>query len=55
MHSFGAVFVEVRVDPDLGTIRVSKVVGAYGVGRVMNPKTARSQLIGGITLGSAWR
>jgi xanthine dehydrogenase YagR molybdenum-binding subunit len=51
MHSFGAVFVEVRVDPDLGTIRVSRVVGAYGVGRVMNPKTARSQLIGGITFG----
>jgi xanthine dehydrogenase YagR molybdenum-binding subunit len=51
MHSFGAVFVEVRVDPDLGTIRVSKVVGAYGVGRVLNPKTARSQLIGGITYG----
>jgi len=51
MHSFGAVFVEVRVDPDFGTIRVSKVVGAYGVGRVLNPKTARSQLIGGITYG----
>lgn len=51
MHSFGAVFAEVRVDPDLGAIRVSKMLGAYGVGRVMNPKTARSQLIGGITFG----
>ena len=51
MHAFGAVFVEVRVDPDLGAIRVSKVVGAYGAGRVLNPKTARSQLIGGITFG----
>ncbi|HKW46721.1 MAG TPA: xanthine dehydrogenase family protein molybdopterin-binding subunit [Gemmatimonadaceae bacterium] len=51
MHSFGAVFVEVRVDPDLGTIRIAKVVGAYGAGRVLNPKTARSQMIGGITFG----
>jgi xanthine dehydrogenase YagR molybdenum-binding subunit len=51
MHSFGAVFAEVRVDPDLGTIRVANVVGVYGVGRVLNPKTARSQMIGGITFG----
>jgi xanthine dehydrogenase YagR molybdenum-binding subunit len=51
MHAFGALFVEVRVDPELGTIRVSRVVGAYGAGRVLNPKTARSQLIGGITYG----
>lgn len=51
MHAFGALFVEVRVDPQLGTIRVSRVVGAYGAGRVLNPKTARSQLIGGITFG----
>src|SRR5262249_8126799 len=32
MHSFGAVFVEVRVDPDLGEVRVARVVGAYGIG-----------------------
>ncbi len=50
-HSFGAVFVEVRVDPDLMTTRVSKVVGVYDIGRVLNPKTARSQLIGGIIWG----
>ena len=36
MHSFGAVFVEVHVDPDLGTIRVPRVVGVYGIGRLMN-------------------
>jgi xanthine dehydrogenase YagR molybdenum-binding subunit len=51
MHAFGAVFVEVRVDPDLGTVRLARAVGAYGAGRVLNPKTARSQLIGGITYG----
>jgi xanthine dehydrogenase YagR molybdenum-binding subunit len=51
MHAFGAVFVEVHVDPDLGTIRVPRIVGAYGVGRVMNRKTAHSQLMGGIVWG----
>lgn len=51
MHSFGAVFAEVRVDKDLGEIRVPRVVGAYGVGRVLNAKTARSQMIGGIIYG----
>ena len=51
MHSFGAQFAEVRVDPDLGEIRVSRFVGVFDGGRVMNAKTARSQLIGGITFG----
>jgi xanthine dehydrogenase YagR molybdenum-binding subunit len=53
MHAFGAVFVEVKVDADLGEIRVSRVVGAYDVGRVLNEKTARSQMIGGIVYGLA--
>ncbi|HZI40518.1 MAG TPA: xanthine dehydrogenase family protein molybdopterin-binding subunit, partial [Gemmatimonadaceae bacterium] len=51
MHAFGAVFAEVRVDPELGSVKVARMLGAYGVGRVLNPKTARSQLIGGITFG----
>jgi xanthine dehydrogenase YagR molybdenum-binding subunit len=51
MHSFGAQFVEVRVDPDLGEVRVKRFVGAFGTGRVLNLKTARSQMIGGITMG----
>jgi xanthine dehydrogenase YagR molybdenum-binding subunit len=51
MHSFGAVFVEVHVDPDLGTIRVPRVVGVYGVGKVINKKTGHSQLMGGIVWG----
>ncbi|WP_144113321.1 xanthine dehydrogenase family protein molybdopterin-binding subunit [Paraburkholderia sp. BCC1886] len=50
-HSFGAVFVEVHVDADLGTIRVPRVVGVYDVGRVLNQKTANSQLMGGIVWG----
>jgi xanthine dehydrogenase YagR molybdenum-binding subunit len=51
MHAFGAQFVEVRFDPDLGTLRVARMVGAFDAGRVMNAKTARSQLIGGIVYG----
>jgi xanthine dehydrogenase YagR molybdenum-binding subunit len=51
MHAFGAVFVEVRVDEALGQIRVARVVGVYGVGRLINQKTGFSQLMGGIVGG----
>ena len=51
VFSFSAVFAEVRVDPDLGLVRLSRVVGAYDAGRIINPKTARSQAIGGIIWG----
>ncbi|MEJ0020455.1 MAG: xanthine dehydrogenase family protein molybdopterin-binding subunit [Acetobacteraceae bacterium] len=51
MHSFGAVFVEVSVDPDLALVRVRRVVGAYGCGRVINPLLARSQCTGGMVGG----
>ena len=51
MHSFGAVFVEVAVDPDVGTIRVRRAVGAYGIGRVVNPRLAASQCTGGMIGG----
>jgi xanthine dehydrogenase YagR molybdenum-binding subunit len=50
-HSHSAVFVEVKVDEDLGTIEVSRVVSAVAGGRVLNPKTARSQIMGGIVWG----
>lgn len=50
-HSFGAVFTEVHVDEDLGTIRVARVVGVYDVGNLLNAKTAHSQLMGGIVWG----
>jgi xanthine dehydrogenase YagR molybdenum-binding subunit len=49
--AFGAVFAEVRVDPAIGAIRVSRLVGAYDVGRVINPMIARSQCIGGMVGG----
>jgi xanthine dehydrogenase YagR molybdenum-binding subunit len=51
MHAFGAVFVEVRVDELLGEIRVPRVVGVYGVGKLINRKTGHSQLMGGIVWG----
>ena len=51
MHAFGAVFVEAHVDRELGIVRVPRVVGAYAVGRVINAKTAHSQLMGGIVWG----
>jgi xanthine dehydrogenase YagR molybdenum-binding subunit len=51
MHSFGAVFSEVLVDPELATVRVSRVVTAHGVGRILNAKTARSQIQGGVVWG----
>jgi xanthine dehydrogenase YagR molybdenum-binding subunit len=51
MHSFGAHFVELSVDPDLGEIRIRRHVGAFAAGRILNAKTARSQMIGGIVFG----
>jgi xanthine dehydrogenase YagR molybdenum-binding subunit len=50
-RSFGAQLIEVRVDPDLGTVRVSRVVSAFASGRILNAKTARSQYLGGIVWG----
>jgi xanthine dehydrogenase YagR molybdenum-binding subunit len=47
-HSFGADFVEVRVDEELGRIRVARVVAAFAAGTILNPKTARSQYVGGL-------
>jgi xanthine dehydrogenase YagR molybdenum-binding subunit len=51
MHSFNAVFAEVKVDEELGTIHVTRVVNALGIGRVLNPKTARSQVLGSVVWG----
>lgn len=50
-HSFGAQFAQVWVDEDLGTIRVKRFVSVHDVGRVLNEKTARSQIIGGVVYG----
>lgn len=51
MHGYGAQFAEVHVDVDSGEIRVPRLVGVFGIGRMVNPKTGRSQLIGGMTMG----
>jgi xanthine dehydrogenase YagR molybdenum-binding subunit len=51
MHGYGAVFVEVAVDPDLGLVRMRRCVAGYSAGRIINPKTARSQMTGGIIWG----
>jgi len=51
MHAFGAVFAEVTVDPDFGTVRVPRIVAAYGAGRIINPKLARSQALGAMVMG----
>jgi xanthine dehydrogenase YagR molybdenum-binding subunit len=50
-HSFGAVFAEVSVDPDLGIVRARRIVAAFGAGRILNARTARSQYYGGIIQG----
>ena len=50
-HSFGAQFVEVRVDADTGEVRVPRAVGVFSAGRIVNPRTARSQLRGGMVWG----
>ena len=51
MHAFGAVFVEVAVDPDLGIVRVRRALGVYGAGRIVNPRLAASQCTGGMVGG----
>ncbi|RYG70509.1 xanthine dehydrogenase family protein molybdopterin-binding subunit, partial [bacterium] len=50
-YSFGAQFTKVRVDMELGQIRLEKMLGVYGAGRILNAKTARSQMLGGMIWG----
>jgi xanthine dehydrogenase YagR molybdenum-binding subunit len=51
MHAFAAYFVEARVNEDTGEVRVPRMTGVFAVGNVINLKTARSQLISGMTMG----
>lgn len=51
MRAFGAEFAEVRVNIDTGEVRVPRLMGVFGAGRIVNPKTARSQMLGGMTWG----
>jgi xanthine dehydrogenase YagR molybdenum-binding subunit len=50
-HAFGAQFAEVRVDADTGEVRVPRLLGVFAAGRIVDPDLARSQLIGGMTMG----
>lgn len=54
-YTHSAIFCEVRVDDELGVVRVTRIVNAVAAGKIINPKTARSQIIGGVVmaLGSA--
>jgi len=51
MHAHGAVFAEVKVDPDLGQIRVTRMIGAFAAGRIINPRMVQSQIFGGMIWG----
>ncbi|HEX5495940.1 MAG TPA: xanthine dehydrogenase family protein molybdopterin-binding subunit [Mycobacteriales bacterium] len=51
MHSFGAQFAEARVDVDTGEVRVPRLLGVFSAGRIINPNTGRSQLLGAMTMG----
>ncbi|GAA5116103.1 xanthine dehydrogenase family protein molybdopterin-binding subunit [Pseudonocardia adelaidensis] len=51
MFAFGAQFVEARVHADTGEVRVPRLVGVFDAGRIVNPRTARSQFLGGMTMG----
>lgn len=50
-YTHSAIFAEVKVDEELGQIRVTRVVNAVAAGRILNPKTARSQVLGGVIFG----
>ena len=51
MHTWGAIFVEMEVDEALGLARMRRCVAGYSAGRILNPQTARSQMLGGIIWG----
>ena len=50
-NTHSAVFAEVKVDEELGVVRVTRIVSAVAAGRIINPKTARSQILGGVVWG----
>jgi xanthine dehydrogenase YagR molybdenum-binding subunit len=51
MHAHGAVFAEVKVDPELGQTRVTRMIGAFAAGRIINPRLVKSQYYGGMIWG----
>jgi xanthine dehydrogenase YagR molybdenum-binding subunit len=51
MHAFGAQFAEARVNMDTGEVRVPRLLGVFTAGHILNPRTARSQFVGAMTMG----
>lgn len=51
MHAFGAQFAEARIHMDTGEVRIPRLLGVFAAGHIINPKTARSQFLGGMTMG----
>lgn len=54
MYSHGAVYAEVKIDPDLGQIRATRLVGTFAAGRIINPRMVRSQYLGGMIWGASF-
>ncbi|MET9617719.1 xanthine dehydrogenase family protein molybdopterin-binding subunit [Kitasatospora indigofera] len=52
-HAFGAQFAEVQVDTDSGEVRLRRLLGVFAAGRILNDRTARSQLVGGMVMGAS--
>jgi xanthine dehydrogenase YagR molybdenum-binding subunit len=50
-YTHSAIFAEVKVDEELGVVRVTRIVNAVAAGTILNPKTARSQVMGGVVFG----
>jgi xanthine dehydrogenase YagR molybdenum-binding subunit len=52
-HAFGAQFCALRVHPATGEVRIDRLLGVFAAGRIINPTTARSQLLGAMTMGAS--
>lgn len=52
MHSYGAHFAQVAIQESTGEIRLDRMLGVFSAGRIINPRTARSQFLGGMTMGA---
>ena len=50
-YTHSAIFAEVKIDEELGQVRLTRVVSAIAAGKILNPKTARSQILGGVVMG----
>ncbi|MFC6050035.1 xanthine dehydrogenase family protein molybdopterin-binding subunit, partial [Methylobacterium hispanicum] len=50
-YTHSAIFAEVKIDEELGQVRLTRIVSAIAAGKILNPKTARSQILGGVVMG----